>query len=173
MIAPGLDPAVVASADAARRPIARSTSVVLEQPRFAIPGIGSGNVAVSQAALVGLMVLAVVVVLIARLSTPTAPAIAPLPSATMSANPAPTATPRPTPTRSPSPAASGAEPSGSGAVPGSAASSERAFRTTYRVQAGDTLVGIAAEFGTTVAAIQQLNGLTGSDLNIGQLLKIP
>jgi len=44
---------------------------------------------------------------------------------------------------------------------------------TYRVQAGDTLVGIAAEFGTTVKAIQDLNALTGSDLRIGQILAIP
>jgi LysM repeat protein len=41
------------------------------------------------------------------------------------------------------------------------------------VKAGDTLVGIAASYGTTVGAIQQLNGMSDSALKIGQLLKIP
>jgi LysM repeat protein len=53
------------------------------------------------------------------------------------------------------------------------ASPSPSFRATYRVKSGDTLVGIAAEFNTTVAAIQEANGLTGSDLRIGQLLNIP
>jgi LysM repeat protein len=35
------------------------------------------------------------------------------------------------------------------------------------------LVEIAAQFDTTVAAIQEANGLTGSDLRIGQVLNIP
>jgi LysM repeat protein len=58
-------------------------------------------------------------------------------------------------------------------VPSAAASQAAAYRTTYRVKAGDTLVGIAATYGTTVGAIQELNSLSGSDLKIGQLLKIP
>jgi LysM repeat protein len=41
------------------------------------------------------------------------------------------------------------------------------------VQAGDTLFGIAAEFDTTVSELQKLNGITGSNLRIGQELKIP
>jgi LysM repeat protein len=172
MLAPGLDPAIVASTDAARRPIARSTAVVLERPRFAITGIGGNNVAVYQAILVALMVLAFAIVAVTQLTAGNAGSSGPPPSPGPSATPTPTATPRPTPTRSPSPAASGVTPSSSGTLP-SAAPSEAAFRTTYRVQAGDTLVGIAAEFGTTVAAVQQLNGLTGSDLNVGLLLKIP
>jgi LysM repeat protein len=66
-------------------------------------------------------------------------------------------------------------PSGSAIAPPSAAAlpSAAAFRTTYRVEAGDTLVGIASEFGTTVGAIQEANEMTGSGLRIGQLLKIP
>jgi LysM repeat protein len=173
MLAPGLDPAIVASADAARRPIARSASVVLEQPRFAIAGVG-GNVAVSQALLVALMVLAFVVVLVSRLSTG-APAPEPSPTPAVTASPTPSPTPRPTRRPTPTPAASGASPSGSLAVPPSpaAVSTAGAVRTTYRVEAGDTLVGIAAEYETTVDAIQQLNSLSGSSLRIGQLLKIP
>lgn len=47
------------------------------------------------------------------------------------------------------------------------------FRT-YRVQSGDTLSAIAAQFGTTSRAIADLNGITvTTTLRIGQVLKIP
>ena len=45
--------------------------------------------------------------------------------------------------------------------------------TKYTVRAGDTLWAIARTYGTTVDAIQKLNGLTGDVINIGQVLKIP
>jgi LysM repeat protein len=49
-----------------------------------------------------------------------------------------------------------------------------AYRTTYRVQAGDTLGAIATKFKTTVSALEKLNGITDpSRLKIGQVLKIP
>ncbi|HEX5014336.1 MAG TPA: LysM peptidoglycan-binding domain-containing protein [Candidatus Limnocylindrales bacterium] len=168
MLAPGADPSTVAAADAARRPVARTTAVVLEQPRLAIGGLGTGGVGLYQVVLVALMILAFVVVIGARLSTPSAPVVVATPSPTATATPTPRATPRPTPTPSSTPAGSGLLPSGSATAP-----SAGAFKTTYRVEAGDTLVGIASEFGTTVGAIQDLNQLTGSDLRIGQLLKIP
>ncbi len=42
------------------------------------------------------------------------------------------------------------------------------------MKAGDTLIGIAAKFGTTPKAIATLNGLDDlSSLKIGQVLKIP
>lgn len=44
---------------------------------------------------------------------------------------------------------------------------------TYTVQPGDTLWLLANRFGTTVDAIMKENGLTGSILNIGQVLRIP
>ncbi|MBD5533617.1 MAG: LysM peptidoglycan-binding domain-containing protein [Lachnospiraceae bacterium] len=43
----------------------------------------------------------------------------------------------------------------------------------YTVRSGDTLWQLAQRFNTTVDAIQNLNGLSGSNLNIGQILKIP
>ncbi len=43
----------------------------------------------------------------------------------------------------------------------------------YVVQAGDTLWLLAQRYHTTVDAIKNLNGLTNSLLNIGQILKIP
>jgi hypothetical protein len=45
--------------------------------------------------------------------------------------------------------------------------------TNYRVKPGDTLYDIARTFKTTVAAIEQLNDLTTTNLHIGQVLKIP
>lgn len=44
---------------------------------------------------------------------------------------------------------------------------------TYTVKAGDTLWLLANRYGTTVDAIKKMNGLSGSDLSIGQILKIP
>jgi len=45
--------------------------------------------------------------------------------------------------------------------------------TTYVVQEGDTLNGIATQFGTTAEAIREANGLPGDVINIGQELIIP
>lgn len=46
--------------------------------------------------------------------------------------------------------------------------------TTYTVKAGDTLFSIARRFGTTVAALTELNGLSDPDsLSVGQVLKLP
>jgi LysM repeat protein len=180
MLAPGVDPAIVASADASRRPIARATPVVLEPARLSIGGgVGTDNRTLYQAGLVGLMVLAFVVVLVARLSTSDSAGASPSAVPSVVPSPSPTATPRPTPTPTPVPSGSGVTPSGSGGVPQSAApsqattSQEPAFRTTYSVKSGDTLVGIASTFGTTVAELQRLNNLSDADLKIGQLLKIP
>ena len=45
---------------------------------------------------------------------------------------------------------------------------------TYVVQAGDTLSGIAARFGTTVANLVSLNNISDPNLiYVGQVLKIP
>lgn len=45
--------------------------------------------------------------------------------------------------------------------------------TTYVVQPGDTLYGIALRFGTTVSALKAANGLVGDLIYIGQVLTIP
>ena len=44
--------------------------------------------------------------------------------------------------------------------------------TTYVVQSGDTLYAISQRFNTTADEIKQLNGLSGSAISIGQILKV-
>jgi len=42
----------------------------------------------------------------------------------------------------------------------------------YTVQKGDTLFGIARQFGTTVEDIKRLNNLTSNTISVGQVLRI-
>lgn len=44
---------------------------------------------------------------------------------------------------------------------------------TYTVKSGDTLYGIAKQFGVTVTALKSFNNLTSNTLHVGQVLKIP
>jgi hypothetical protein len=169
-IAPGVDPAVLAAVESARRPMARSTPVILEQPSVISMRTGWPlDRALSQVALVGLMVVAFALVVIARLAAGDGSArSSPSPGAS---GVVAAGSPSPTPFRTPSPSPSGFEPSPSADA---AASPSRApGQTTYTVRSGDTLVGIAARFGTTTAAIKKLNHLSSSTLHVGQKLKIP
>jgi hypothetical protein len=173
ILAPGLDPTAVAVADASRRPVARTAAVVLERPRFTMPTTRWPlDRALTQAALIGLMVLAFGAVAVSRFGQGDGAGAPGSPSASPSASA--TAPPRPTRRPTPSPSASASASAGASAAPsGPSASAQASFRAQYRVQSGDTLVEIAAQFDTTVAAIQEANGLTGSDLRIGQVLNIP
>ena len=45
--------------------------------------------------------------------------------------------------------------------------------TTYTVQPGDTLWRLAQQFGTTIERLMEVNNLTSTVLNIGQMLLIP
>ncbi len=63
-------------------------------------------------------------------------------------------------------------------IPGSTANlavatTQSASTRTYRVRRGDTLSGIARQFGTQVSTLRQLNGIKGSRLRIGQRLRVP
>ena len=90
------------------------------------------------------------------------PSQTPLPSASTIATPVATASTAPSTAASASAAASATTPT-------TPAPSQR----TYVVQQGDTLNLIAQQFGTTVAAIQAANGLTSTEINVGQVLIIP
>jgi membrane-bound lytic murein transglycosylase D len=48
-----------------------------------------------------------------------------------------------------------------------------AIRETIRVRPGETLSGIAARYGTTVAALKAANGISGTTIHAGQSLRIP
>ena len=96
--------------------------------------------------------------------TPTlAPTPAPRPTLAPTPAPTPSPTPAPTMTASPTPAPTVAPT----APPAPTA------QTSYTVKSGDTLYDIARSFGTTVAAIMDLNKLTSNVLHVGQVLLIP
>jgi len=71
-------------------------------------------------------------------------------------------------TASPTPATP--KPSG---TPAAASATAAPKQTTYVVQQGDNLFRIALKFNTTIAAIQAANGLTGTNILVGQKLIIP
>jgi LysM repeat protein len=163
------------------RPLARTAPVVVERGRsaLALPHVADRRT-LSQAALAVLMVAAAAALIVARTGAPaggrpgggaspsigagvSAPSAAsPTPGATSSETPGPGPTSTPAPSTAPTPAAS-ATPSPS---PGSG--------RTYRVQSGDTLSGIATTFGTTVQALQTLNGIADPSLiRVGQVLQLP
>ena len=58
-------------------------------------------------------------------------------------------------------------------VPSGGAAARTAVGGNYRVQSGDALWKIARAHGTTIAAIQQSNSLSGSLIYPGQILSIP
>jgi len=160
-LAAGADPARIAAADAARRPLPRTTPVLLEPPRLLDQAARLQlDRAPGQLALVALMVVAFAIVALSRFTAPAATAPSPSPSfVAVLPSAAPTPTPTVEPTSEPSDGAS------IGPIP--------SFRTTYTVKKGDTLIGVAAKFKTTAAAIRKLNALKSSTLKTGQVLKIP
>jgi LysM repeat protein len=118
-------------------------------------------------------------------SSPTALATA-SPAPTVSATPKPsasataTASPKPsvtvTPSASPKPtvtATASPKPTATVTASPKPSASPSAGTKTYKVVAGDTLTKIAAKFGTTIAAIKALNGLTSDVAQLGRVLLIP
>jgi LysM repeat protein len=162
--------------------VPRSVPVALDRPS-AIAGplaVVGGTRQATRIGLAAVMLAAGGVLLAARFvgsgpagsaeATPTAspspsssPTASPSPSPSPSASPSPSPSPTPTPSPSPAPKPSA---SSSPSLP--------APTRTYTVQAGDTLIGIAAKFDTTVAILQALNGIDDARLiHTGQVLKIP
>jgi LysM repeat protein len=169
-----------------RRPIARTTPLVLDQGRLAVamPAIASTPLA-RQGALIGLLGVAFAAVLIARvatggggeagvlvpvgsgspkpIATDSAVAATQKPATQKPATAAPTKTPAPTVKPSPT------------LVPtGPTGSPTKGNPATYKVKSGDTLSGIAAKFDTTVKVLVDLNDIKDpSKLHVGQVIKLP
>ena len=192
--ASGVDPP--RAGDSLLWPAVRSTPLALEPSRGRAGSLpATSGRAGGQTLLVALMVLAFLVLVIARTAAPSAqgplstqslpvgaavgtgapgspasPALtSTAPASTTPASPTPvTSTPpasSPPPSPSPTPAASNATPVPTVTPPGA---------RHYTVQRGDTLSGIAARFGTTVAAIRKANGITDPRvIRVGKVLTIP
>jgi LysM repeat protein len=163
-LAGGSDPRRVLAGDEARRPLPHTAPILMEKPRL-IDQVSRLQLdrTPGQLALIVLMVLAFAVVALSRLSTGSTPVESPGPSAIAIAPSPSVPTPAPRPSIEPSVTPSAAP----------SASPSPSYRTTYRVKKGDTLVGVAAKFKTTAAAIRRLNNLKTSTLHVGQVLKIP
>jgi LysM repeat protein len=101
-------------------------------------------------------------------STPTAtPTSSPTPLATPSGTPRASPSPTPQPTATPVPETPAPTPAPTPVV-------TPVPQRTYTVEEGDTLASIAQQFGTSVAALQQANGIADPDeIVIGQVLVIP
>ena len=142
---------------------------------IAIPALRTERGA-GQGGLVALMGVAFAAIVIARLSSG-GPNLTPAhaadgaasasPSAAASADPTPRAAPSDVPTRTLVPTE--VEP-----TPAPPKASPVAGTKTYKVRTGDTLGGIAREFGTTVKVLQELNGIDNPRLlHVGQVLQLP
>ncbi len=157
-------------------PAALPVPVALETARGRA-GVVSQPRAGGQALLVALMLVAFVVLAIARTGGPLAGnsangTPAPSGSAAASALVGASATELPTPLASVEATASSA-PSASASAPGPTPSPSASPRT-YKVRSGDTLAVIAAKFHTTVTAIVAANKITDPrTIHPGQVLVIP
>ncbi|MGK2850402.1 MAG: LysM peptidoglycan-binding domain-containing protein [Candidatus Limnocylindrales bacterium] len=140
---------------------------------------------IGQGALLVLMAIAFAAIFIARLSTGgtsdsggvLAGVGTPGPSASVTPTPSssePTVAASPVRTLVPTAVEPTAAPIATAAPAATPAPTATAAPTTYKVRRGDTLSGIAAEFGTTVKALSELNGIDDpSRLRVGQVLKLP
>ena len=166
----GGDAAAAPQTGQPRRPYPRMAPVVLDHGRMAVrvPAAARDRPA-GQVALAALMVVAFGAIALARLTGVTdggvaAGPVTPSPQASMlavapSSTPAPTPTPQPTPSAAPS------------AAP--APSPTPALRK-YKVKRGDTLIGIASQFGTTAKKLIALNKIKDpSRIAVGTVLKLP
>lgn len=167
---------------ATTRPLTRTTPLVLDQGRiaFALPAIPQRSAA--QGGLVALMAVAFGALVVSRPSTG-GPDLRPTvvddgsagPSAAGSAAPTsapstePVASPAATPDRTlvPSEVEPSAQPAATPAPPDAAP-------TSYTIKRGDTLSGVAGEFGTTWQVLAEINGITDPGrLRVGQVIQLP
>jgi LysM repeat protein len=177
-------PGTGATPTVTRWSLVRTMPVVLDRSRVpvSVGGIARGR-RVGQWVLAGLLVAAFAAFAFARMSgsggpanpgvlatsEPSVSAVVTPPPATPTVAPTTAPTPEPTPVPTPEPSAA---PTEAPTAPPTAA--PPAEYRTYTVKSGDTLSKIAKQFGTTIDAIAELNGIVDKDrLSLGQVLKIP
>lgn len=172
------------------RPVTRTAPLVLDRGRITVSVPGLPDRGVGQGGLVALMAVAFGALAVTRLgggpelqpgavepgALPTPAAIS-SPAATETAAPATAepATPTTDPTLVPSDSQpTAAPPAKTPAPPARTPKPKPETPTTYKVQSGDTLSGIAAEHGTTWQEIAELNKLSDPRrLRVGQVLELP
>jgi LysM repeat protein len=162
--------------DAALWPAASSVPIALESIHTR-PGVNVASPrAGGQALLVGLMVVAFLVLVIARTNPLAGRSASPSPDASVAANASAvvgiptvaTASPVPSVAVSASPAAP------SPTIAPSPTPAPTATQRTYKVRSGDTIASIAAKFHTTVTAIVTANKIVDPrSIHPGQVLVIP
>ena len=161
------------------RPMPRTTPVVMERGRFALPALSMRpDRSAAQAALVILLGVAFAGILFTQLGS--GPGKAPGAVGGPSASPAASAAVAATPDHSaaavvPSPTAGEASPTPQiTLVPTQESPGPSNAASTYTVQRGDTLSGIAATYGTTWQVLAQLNHIKNpSALRVGTVLQLP
>lgn len=167
------------------RPITRTAPLVLDRGRIAVSMPGLPERGIAQGGLVALMAVAFGAIAITRLGggptlQPSAvdPGPARTPAVIVTPAPqdaSPTAQPTPEPTLVPSDAEpTPATPAKTPAPPAKTPKPAPPAATTYKVQSGDTLSGIAAEHGTTWQELARINKLSDPRrLKVGQVLELP
>lgn len=163
------------------RPLTRTTPLVLDQGRiaFSLPAIPTRGAA--QGGLVALMAVAFGALVVSR--PPAGPGLQPTVTDGRSASPAaagsaapttagtlePVTSPAATPARTLVP--SEVQPS---PAPGASADPTDVPATSYTIKRGDTLSGVAGQFGTTWQVLAEINGITDPGrLRVGQVIQLP
>lgn len=161
------------------REVTRTAPVVLDHGRLAIglPSLRGERGAGQQGGLVALMAVAFAAIVVARLSAG-GPNLTPVQavggagaSPSGAASPAPTIRPGATDGATRTLVPTEVEPT---PAPPDATKKPGGTSRTYKVRSGDTLIGIAGEFGTTVPILMELNGIENArSLRVGQILDLP
>jgi len=185
-VAIGRDPALPEQPPASQapvlRPFPRTAPIALDHGRrtLSLSAI-RGERQAAQVALAGLMAVAFVAIAFARLSGGGAELTAaggsspsPVPAGVAGATPSVQVTPSAVARISPSPQPSTSPTEAPVATPSPPPPSPSGVARTYRIRSGDTLSGIAAQFGTTVRKLSKLNGIDDpTRIRVGMVLQIP